>query len=59
MSGEYFQKAIEGHRTYPGYESVVEAEQQVTEIYYKPQKNGVDCKEMDDLIAKLDKLGEQ
>ncbi|CAF1171729.1 unnamed protein product, partial [Didymodactylos carnosus] len=56
---EYFQKAIEVHRAYPGHECVVEAEQQFAEIYCNPQKNGIDRKKMDDLIAKLDKLGEE
>ncbi|CAF1602592.1 unnamed protein product [Didymodactylos carnosus] len=52
----YFQKAIEVHRAYSGHESVVEAEQQFAE-YCNPQTNAVDRKKMDDLIAKLDKLG--
>ncbi|UJR12205.1 hypothetical protein I4U23_016382 [Adineta vaga] len=55
---EYFRKAIEVHRAYPGHEPIVEAEQQFAEIYCNPHMNAVDRKEMNDLMAKLDKLEE-
>ena len=54
---EYFQKAIQVHRAYPGHEPIVEAEQEFAEIYCNPQRNAVDRKKMEDLIAKLDKFG--
>ena len=56
---EYFQKAVEVHRAYPGHEPVVEAELQFAQIYCNRQKNEIDRQQMDDLTAKLDKLGKE